>query len=132
MKNNTILTAIAFDKNGLVPVIVQQYDTGEILMMAWMNQEALEETLISQQMCFWSRSRQSLWRKGGTSGQVQILKELMVDCDGDTLLAKVHQEGVACHTGRRSCFFRTVKDGNLVENQPVKIDPKQLYPAGDE
>jgi phosphoribosyl-AMP cyclohydrolase len=121
------LAAIAFDANGLVPAIAQQHDTGEVLMMAWMNREAVEETLATGQVCYFSRSRGRLWRKGETSGQVQRLVELRVDCDGDTLLLLVDQTGVACHTGRRNCFFRAVRDGALVEIAAPEIAPETLY-----
>ena len=120
--------AIVFDNRGLVPVIAQQHDSGEILMMAWMNREALAETLSSGQVCYWSRSRGKLWRKGETSGQVQKLVELRIDCDGDTLLALVRQTGVACHTGRRSCFYRRLEEGGeLSEIMEVTADPASLY-----
>ena len=102
----SLATAVIFDANGLVPAVAQQHDTGEVLMMAWMNREALAETLATGRVCYWSRTRGALWRKGETSGQVQRLVELRLDCDGDTLLLRVAQTGVACHTGRRSCFFR--------------------------
>ena len=92
-----------------------------------MNRVAVEETLRTGRVCYWSRSRQSLWRKGESSGQVQILKELCVDCDSDAILAKVEQTGVACHTGRRSCFFRTVKGEQMVVNQDVLIPESELY-----
>ncbi len=121
------LTAIKFDANGLVPAIAQQHDTGEVLMMAWMNRESVAETLATQRVCYYSRSRGGLWRKGETSGQTQHLKELRVDCDGDTLLLLVHQDGVACHTGRRNCFFRAVRDGELVEIAAPEISPEALY-----
>jgi phosphoribosyl-AMP cyclohydrolase len=123
-----LLEAIAFDAAGLVPAIAQQYDTGEILMVAWMNRDAVVETLTSGQMCYWSRSRRALWRKGETSGQVQRLVELKLDCDGDTLLARVDQLGVACHTGRRSCFFRTATSGGWQVTAAPEVDPKTLYP----
>jgi phosphoribosyl-AMP cyclohydrolase len=120
--------ALVFDDRGLVPVIAQQHDSGEILMMAWMNREALAETLSSGQVCYWSRSRGKLWRKGETSGQVQKLVELRIDCDGDTLLALVRQTGVACHTGRRSCFYRRLEEGGeLSEIMEVTADPASLY-----
>ncbi len=121
------LAAIHFDANGLVPAIAQQHDTGEVLMMAWMNREAVAETLASGRVCYFSRSRGRLWRKGETSGQVQHLRELRVDCDGDTLLLLVEQDGVACHTGRRNCFFRAVRDGELVEIAAPLMDPEALY-----
>jgi phosphoribosyl-AMP cyclohydrolase len=125
-----LLAAVRFDANGLVPAIAQQHDTGEVLMMAWMNRESIEETLRSGRVCYWSRSRGALWRKGETSGQAQALVELRVDCDGDTLLLLVDQSGVACHTGRRSCFYRAVRDGALREIQPVETDPTILYGHG--
>ena len=122
-----VLTAVAFDADGLVPVIAQQHDTGEVLMMAWMNREAIAETLRSGQACYWSRSRNRLWRKGEKSGQSQRLVELRIDCDNDTVLLLVDQTGVACHTGRRSCFFRAVRDGRLEIIGEVEIDPETLY-----
>lgn len=119
--------ALLFDAQGLVPAVAQQHDSGELLMMAWMNREAIAETLASGRVCYWSRSRQRLWRKGETSGQAQRLVDLVVDCDGDTLLLKVDQTGVACHTGRRNCFFRAVRDGKLVTIAEVEVDPDELY-----
>jgi len=121
--------ALQFDAEGMIPAIAQQHDSGEVLMMAWMTRESLAETLATRRVCYWSRSRARLWRKGETSGQVQRLVELRPDCDGDTILLRVDQQGVACHTGRRSCFYRTLKpDGALQEILPVQIDPKDLYP----
>ncbi len=126
--SETIGETIRFNSDGLVPAIAQQYDTGEVLMMAWMNKEALMETLNTGRVCYWSRSRQALWRKGETSGQSQALRDLIVDCDGDTLLLKVQQKGVACHTGRRSCFYhRLENDGALTEILPVTTPPSALY-----
>ncbi|HXT79226.1 MAG TPA: phosphoribosyl-AMP cyclohydrolase [Acetobacteraceae bacterium] len=125
-----VLAAIRFDADGLVPAVAQQHDTGEVLMMAWMNAEAVAETLATGRVCYFSRSRRKLWRKGETSGQAQHLKELRVDCDGDTLLLQVDQEGVACHTGRRSCFYRAARDGALVEVAPVLVPPETLYASG--
>jgi len=121
------LDAINFTDNGLVPAIAQQFDTGEVLMMAWMNRESITETLRTGQVCYWSRSRGKLWRKGETSGQTQALKEFRWDCDNDTLLLQVDQTGVACHTGRRNCFFNAVRDGKIVEIAEVEIDPGKLY-----
>ena len=118
---------LRFDGAGLVPAIAQQHDTGEILMMAWMNRESIAESLATGQVCYWSRSRQALWRKGESSGQVQRLVDLRVDCDGDTLLLLVDQTGVACHTGRRSCFYRAARDGGLETLLPVEQDPETLY-----
>jgi phosphoribosyl-AMP cyclohydrolase len=122
-----ILAAIRFDANGLVPAIAQQHDTGELLMMAWMNAEAVRETLATGQVCYFSRSRGALWRKGESSGQVQALRDLRLDCDGDTLLLLVEQQGVACHTGRRTCFFRAARGGALVEIVPQTVSPEALY-----
>ena len=122
-----VLDAVCFDANGLVPAIAQQHDTGEVLMMAWMNRDAVAETLATGRVCYWSRSRGRLWRKGETSHQVQHLRELRIDCDGDTILLLVQQDGVACHTGRRDCFFRAVRDGVLVEIAAPLVDPDTLY-----
>lgn len=122
-----VLDAIKFTDDGLVPAIAQQHDTGEILMMAWMNRESITETLNTGQVCYWSRSRGKLWRKGETSGQTQSLKEFRWDCDQDTLLMQVDQTGVACHTGRRNCFFNAVRDGKIVEIAEVEVDPDKLY-----
>jgi phosphoribosyl-AMP cyclohydrolase len=121
---SAVLAAIRFDAVGLVPAIAQQYDTGEVLMLAWMNRDAVAETLATNRVCYFSRSRGALWRKGETSGQTQHLKELRVDCDGDTLLLLVDQEGVACHTGRRNCFFRAARDGELVEIATPLVSPE--------
>jgi phosphoribosyl-AMP cyclohydrolase len=99
---------LVFDDRGLIPVIAQDAENGQVLMFAWANREAVERTLAEGRMVYWSRSRQELWRKGDTSGHVQHLEELLVDCDGDALLARVHQEGAACHTGERSCFYRSL------------------------
>ena len=104
--NQVELDALAFDERGLVPVVVQDVSDGEVLMVAWANREALERTLAEGRMVYWSRSRKELWRKGDTSGHTQHWDELRVDCDGDVLLARVHQEGPACHTGERTCFHR--------------------------
>jgi len=127
MTEPSLLDTIAFDDNGLVPAIAQQHDTGEVLMLAWMNRDAVAETLASGQVCYYSRSRGKLWRKGETSGQVQHLVELRVDCDGDTLLLLVDQKGVACHTGRRDCFFRAAGAGGWREIAGVKVAPETLY-----
>lgn len=124
-----ILDALRFDAQGLVAAIAQQADTGEVLMLAWMNRDAVQETLRTGRVCYWSRSRQSLWRKGESSGQVQHLKELRVDCDGDAVLLLVDQVGVACHTGRRSCFYRAARDAGLETIAPVVTPPEQLYPG---
>ncbi|MFO0997382.1 MAG: phosphoribosyl-AMP cyclohydrolase [Alphaproteobacteria bacterium] len=118
---------LSFDSNGLIPAIAQQHDTGEVLMMAWMNRAAVEETLRTGQVCYWSRSRKALWRKGESSGQRQALVEFRFDCDNDTVLLLVDQTGVACHTGRRNCFFNAVRGGKVEIIADVEIDPELLY-----
>jgi len=122
-----LLDAIRFDDRGLVPCIAQQHDTGEVLMMAWMTREAADETLATGRVCYFSRSRGGLWRKGESSGQVQRLVDLRVDCDGDTLLALVDQTGVACHTGRHNCFFQALRDGEVVPIAEPLVSPEELY-----
>jgi phosphoribosyl-AMP cyclohydrolase len=125
--NDADLGQISFDNQGLVAAIAQQHDTGEILMMAWMNADSIALTLQTGQVHYWSRSRQSLWHKGESSGQTQQLKDLRVDCDGDTILLSVDQVGVACHTGRRNCFYRAYRDGKWVEIAEVVTPPDELY-----
>ena len=122
-----VLPKIKFNADGLVPAIAQQFDTGEVLMMAWMNRDAVTETLTTGRVCYWSRSRKGLWRKGETSGQQQRLKDFLIDCDGDTILLKVDQDGVACHTGRRTCFYTAARPEGLAEVEKVLVDPKDLY-----
>jgi len=122
------LSEIKFGIDGLVPAIAQQHDTGEVLMMAWMNRDAVRASLAEGRACYWSRSRGKLWRKGETSGQTQQLHELRLDCDGDTVLLLVDQHGVACHTGRRNCFFRAWRDGEWVVVAEPQIPPETLYP----
>ncbi len=118
---------LKYNQDGLIPAIAQQHDSKEMLMMAWMNAESIQETLETGRVCYWSRSRQAFWRKGESSGQVQMLKELRVDCDSDTLLLLVDQTGPACHTGRRSCFYQVVDGDELkIDSEPL-IDPKELY-----
>lgn len=116
------LAAVKFDAQGLVPAIAQQHDSGEILMMAWMDRDAVVETMRTGRVCYWSRSRQAPWRKGDTSGHIQSLVDLRIDCDGDTLLILVEQTGVACHTGRHNCFFRAIRDGKLDAIAPIVTD----------
>jgi len=114
--------------NGLVPAIVQDYETGEILMLAFMNQEAWEATLSTGKATYFSRSRQKLWVKGEISGNLQIVKEILVDCDEDTVLLKVEQRGgAACHTGYRSCFYRKMEDGTLTNVGKLIFDPQEVY-----
>lgn len=120
------LAAIQFDAQGLVPAIAQQHDSGEVLMMAWMNRNAVAETMRSGRVCYWSRSRQAPWRKGDSSGHIQTLVDLRIDCDGDTLLVLVDQTGVACHTGRHNCFFRALRDGKLDAIAPVVVDMNSI------
>ena len=129
--DETLLDKIAFNADGLVPVIAQQHDTGEVLMMAWMNRDAVTETLDTGRLCYYSRSRARPWRKGESSGQVQSLIELRLDCDGDTLLALVDQTGVACHTGRRNCFFTALGADGAREIAPVLVSPDTLYDRSD-
>ena len=122
-----LIEHLKFDANGLVAAIAQQHDTGEVLMLAWMNQAAIEETLRTGRVCYFSRSRGKLWRKGETSGQVQALIEMRLDCDGDALLLLVDQPGVACHTGRRNCFYKAVRGNELIEISQPTILPEVLY-----
>ncbi len=122
-----VVDKLSFDANGLIPAIAQQFDTGEVLMMAWMNREAVEATLAENRGIYYSRSRQALWRKGESSGQVQELKEFRLDCDQDTILLQVDQTGVACHTGRRNCFYLAVRDGKMTSISDVVTDPETLY-----
>ncbi len=110
-----VLGALVFNEAGLIPAIAQRHDSGEVLMLAWMNRDAVSETLSTGKVCYWSRSRRGLWRKGETSGNTQILVDFMVDCDGDTVLLKVEQTGPACHTGRPTCFFRAPRQAGLAE-----------------
>ena len=124
-----LLDTLVFDRDGLIPAIAQQHDSGEVLMLAWMNRAAIDETLATGRVCYWSRSRKSLWRKGETSGQVQRLIEFRVDCDSDCLLLLVDQKGVACHTGRRNCFFTAIRNGKAETIAEVLVAPDKLYGA---
>ena len=121
------LGTIVFDDSGLVPAIAQQHETGEMLMMAWMNREAVTATLRTGEVHYYSRSRKALWRKGETSGQTQKLVQFRIDCDGDTVLVLVDQTGVACHTGRHNCFFNQVSAEGVEVIAEIEIDPKRLY-----
>jgi phosphoribosyl-AMP cyclohydrolase len=129
MNENANLTeAVNWNSEGLAPAIAQDWQTGEVLMMAWMNAEALALTVREQRAIYWSRSRQALWRKGESSGNVQLLKELSLDCDADTLLLKVEQVGgIACHTGRRSCFHLRQEGDTWQVRGDVLRDPKAMY-----
>jgi phosphoribosyl-AMP cyclohydrolase len=124
---DALIAAIKPDAAGLIPAIAQQHDTGEVLMMAWMNAESLAETLATGRVCYYSRSRKGMWRKGETSGQVQTLVDLRLDCDGDTILLLVDQQGVACHTGRRNCFYRAPRGDALANIAEPLMDPEALY-----
>ena len=120
------LNELSFNSDGLIPAIAQQFDSLEVLMLAWMNRESIEATLNEKRVVYWSRSRKSLWRKGETSGQIQNLTELRWDCDNDAILLLVDQKGVACHTGRRNCFFRAIREGKITTIADVAIDPNEL------
>ena len=122
------LDEIKWDGDGLIPAITQAHDSGRLLTLAWMNRAAMELTLNEERAVYWSRSRQKLWRKGEQSGHVQRLVELRLDCDGDAVLLRVEQiGGIACHTGRESCFYRVYADGQWVETDPVLKDPSDIY-----
>lgn len=115
--------SLTYDANGLIPCIAQDADNGEVLMLAWMNVEAVRETLASKRVTYWSRSRQAFWKKGETSGHLQHLVDLRFDCDKDCLLALVRQEGPACHTNRRSCFYTAVREEEaVILSEPMKAD----------
>lgn len=122
------LDKVRWNADGLVPAIAQDADTGDVLMMAWMNRESLALTAREQQAIYWSRSRGKLWRKGETSGHEQKVREIRIDCDEDVILLKVEQKGgIACHTGRRSCFYRVFDDNDWVAKDPVLRDPDAIY-----
>jgi phosphoribosyl-AMP cyclohydrolase len=123
-----LLDQVKYDANGLVTAIAQDAETGEVLMMAYMNEATLRQTLETRTMTYWSRSRQKVWVKGETSGNTQDVHAVAIDCDGDALLFKVRQHGgAACHTGRRSCFYRVLEDGRLVETGEQMFDPDKVY-----
>lgn len=125
---STWVDQVQWDVQGLVPVIAQDFQTGEILMFAWMNKEALAITAKEKKAVYWSRSRQKLWRKGEESGHVQQVHEMRIDCDEDVILIKVEQAGgIACHTGRQSCFYRKLENDNWVADQDVLKDPDDIY-----
>jgi phosphoribosyl-AMP cyclohydrolase len=124
----TLLQEINWNEQGLVPVIAQDWQTGEVLMLAWMNRDALQLTISECRAIYWSRSRQALWRKGEESGHVQHLRELRIDCDADTVLIKVEQiGGIACHTGRRRCFYQRLEDGVWRVTDNVIKQPEEIY-----
>ncbi len=125
------LDYINWNSDGLIPAIAQDYQSGRILMLAWMNREALALTVAEQRAIYWSRSRGKLWRKGEDSGHVQKLHELRLDCDADVIIMQVEQlGGIACHTGRQSCFYKVLRDGAWVAVDPVLKDPQAIYHAG--
>ncbi len=126
--NATWLDAIHWNPDGLVPVIAQDADSGTVLMLAWANRESLEETRAGGRAVYWSRSRGRLWRKGESSGHAQVVREIRLDCDGDTVLLRVEQQGgIACHTGRRDCFFRRLDAERWNTVEPVLKDPRGIY-----
>jgi phosphoribosyl-AMP cyclohydrolase len=125
---NDWLNEVPWDKDGLVPVITQDFSTGRVLTLAWMNREALTLTADKGEAVYWSRSRKKLWRKGEESGHTQKVRELRLDCDSDAILLRVDQAGgIACHTGRESCFFRKLENGRWVTTDPVLKDPAAIY-----
>lgn len=126
--SKTWIDEVAWDPDGLVPAIAQDETTGKVLMVAWMNRDALEETARTGRAVYWSRSRDRLWRKGEESGHAQHVRELRLDCDGDVVLLRVRQEGgIACHTGRERCFFRKLDNGRWVVTEAVRKDPADIY-----
>lgn len=122
------LDKVKWDANGLVPAIAQEAASGKVLMVAWMNRAALEQTVAGGEAVYWSRSRRKMWHKGEESGHVQKVREVRLDCDEDVILLRVEQVGgIACHTGRNSCFFQKYEDGRWVATDPVIKDPKDIY-----
>lgn len=125
---DTWLNKINWSENGLIPVIAQEADSGKILMVAWMNQEALKLTVEKREAIYWSRSRKKLWHKGEESGHTQKIKDIYLDCDADVLLLTVEQTGgIACHTGRHNCFFQKLENEQWVITAPIIKDPKEIY-----
>jgi len=122
------LNEVPWDAQGLIPVVTQEFSSGKVLTLAWMNREALAETARGGEAVYWSRSRKKLWRKGEESGHTQKVRELRLDCDSDAILLRVDQfGGIACHTGRESCFFRKLENGRWVTTDPVLKDPAAIY-----
>lgn len=122
------LEQLKWNSDGLVPAIAQDYQSGEVLMLAWMNREALQLTSAQGRAVYWSRSRQRLWFKGEESGHIQTLHEIRLDCDADVVLLQVEQiGGIACHTGRRRCFFRVLKDGTWLTDEEIIKNPDEIY-----
>jgi len=138
MNESEFLSQIKFNKEGLIPVIIQDEETKQVLMLAYMNEESLEKTLEERRTCFYSRSRRELWFKGNTSGNIQLVKKIVLDCDNDALLVLVKQKGVACHTGNYSCFFKEIKGDKIEESKvepPISLQKeqaeKQKSPQGE-
>lgn len=130
IESSELISAVQWNADGLVPAIAQDYQSGQVLMLAWMNESALRYTIEEQRAVYWSRSRQALWRKGEQSGNVQELHDLRLDCDGDTVLLSVEQRGgIACHTGRAHCFYRRYTSGQWQETEAVIRDPSEIYDA---
>ena len=123
----SFIDGLKFNDDGLIPAIIQEEGTGRVLMMAWMNAASIRDTMETGKTHFWSRSRQKYWMKGESSGNTQQVKDVAYDCDGDTLLIQVEQIGAACHEGYRSCFFRSVKDGEGEVTEERLMDPEELY-----
>jgi len=122
------LNEVVFDANGLIPAVAQDNNTGGLLMLAWMNREALAETVSSGRAVYWSRSRKCLWRKGEESGHIQLVKQVRIDCDADVIVLEVEQiGGIACHTGHERCFFRKLENGKWTETEPPVKDPGRIY-----
>lgn len=122
------LDEVVFDADGLIPAVTQETGTGKLLMLAWMNREALAETVRTARAVYWSRSRKRLWRKGDESGHIQLVKQVRLDCDADVIVLEVEQVGgIACHTGHARCFFRKLENGKWVETDPILKDPGQIY-----
>ncbi len=130
--NIDFLAQVSWNSEGLVPAIAQDHSSGRVLMMAWMNRQSLRLTLEKGRMVYWSRSRGKLWRKGESSGHLQLLREMRLDCDGDTLLLSVEQVGnIACHTGRNSCFYRRYKNSRWETVDPIIALPQSMYPQSN-
>jgi len=126
-----VLDALQFTDDGLIPAIAQRHDTGEIAMVGYMNRATLEETLTTGRVCYYSRSRNRAWRKGEESGNIQVLRELRIDCDGDALLLTVEQTGPACHTGQRSCFYLKVNGDRVTVTHSPERNPEDMYGSTD-
>lgn len=127
-ESSVLAQQIKWNEQGLIPAIAQDWQTGDVLMLAWMNPDALALTIAESRAIYWSRSRQALWRKGEESGHIQQLKELRIDCDADTVLMKVEQVGgIACHTGRRSCFYRVLEGGDWLVTDDIVKQPNDIY-----